>query len=194
MDSLQNELLNSAWKHNKMVFHTWPLTCSPTISPYLIIKTRRPVTARFKSPWRAQLSFQFRWLQFFLSPSSASSTFLLPHIQQMVHNIMRSHRSCGSSVVQADELPHPSVKQWTLVPSGPILSSELTAKEQILCLGLVEINMPKCLGHRVLRNATRNIQDEPNMGKQLLSPRTGSFLNKVCRQTVLSVLQCVLQK
>lgn len=79
---------------------------------------------------------------------------------------MRSYPSCGSSVVQGDELLHPSTKQWTLVPSGPILSSELTAKEQILYLGLVEINVPKCLGHHVPRHATRNIQDEPNTGKK----------------------------
>lgn len=70
---------------------------------------------------------------------------------------MHSHPSRSFSAVHADELLHPSMKQQIPVPLGPILSSELTAKEQILDLGLVEIKRPKCMGHHVPRHATRSV-------------------------------------
>lgn len=168
MASLQTELLNSAWKHNNMVFHTWLPTCSPTIFSLSNHKNKEASNNTFLKSlesW-AQVLVQMASV---LSLSPASSAFFLPHIHQTVRNIMHSHPSHGSLVVQADELLHPSAQQWTLVLSGPILSSELTANKQILYLGLVEIKMPKCPGHRVPRHATRNIQDEPNTGKKLPS-------------------------
>lgn len=82
---------------------------------------------------------------------------------------MHSHPSPSSSAVHTDELQLPSMKPRIPVPLRPVLSSELTAKEQILDLGLVEIKRPKCMGHHVPRHATRSVQDEPKVGKMLSS-------------------------
>lgn len=139
MAFLQRDLLKSAskWFPTPDYSHVHQL-----FSPYLIIKTRRPRIAHFESPWKAELSFQFRWLQFFLSLSLTclQHLFTPPHPPDGPEHAQPS--GLGASAGQGMSSIHPSMEQGRCFLA--VLSSGLTARGQILPLALVEMSMPKC--------------------------------------------------